>query len=85
MHITKLQRVGGSVMPAVPPVLLEPLNLKVGSTVGVAVENGRLVVEARPKPRYKMAELLAASNYSQLRPPEDQEWIDAPAVGREPL
>jgi len=33
--------------------------------------------------RYTMAELLAASDYSQPQPPEEREWVDAPAVGRE--
>lgn len=30
-----------------------------------------------------MAELLAASDYSQPQPPEERERVDAPAVGRE--
>lgn len=33
--------------------------------------------------RTTMAELLAASDYSQPQPPEEREWVDAPAVGRE--
>jgi antitoxin ChpS len=85
MHTTNLRKAGGSVMLAVPPLLLEPLNLNAGSTVGVSFENGRLLVEARPRPRYAMAELLAAPDYSQSRTPEDREWIDAPAARREPL
>lgn len=32
---------------------------------------------------HTMAELLAASDYSQPQPPEEREWVDAPAVGRE--
>jgi antitoxin ChpS len=85
MHTTNLRKVGGSVMLAVPPVLLNLLQLKAGATVAVAVEDGRLIVEAKPRPRYTMAELLAASDYSQPRTAEEQEWIDAPAVGRELL
>ena len=85
MHTTNLRKVGGSVMLAVPPVLLELLNLQAGATVGVAVENGRLVVEPEPRPRYTMAELLSASDYSLPQPPEEREWVDAPALGREPL
>ena len=30
-----------------------------------------------------MAELLAASDYSQPQTAEEREWVDAPAVGRE--
>jgi antitoxin ChpS len=36
-------------------------------------------------PRYTLADLLAASDYSQPLSDEDREWLDAPAVGRELL
>jgi len=85
MHTTILRKVGGSVMLAVPPAILELLHLQAGTTVGVAVEDGRLVVEPKPRPRYTMAELLAASDYSQPQSPEEREWVGAPAVGRELL
>ncbi len=83
MHTTNLRKVGGSVMLAVPPAYLEQLHLQVGATVGVAVADGCLVVDPRPKPRYTLAELLAASDYSQQQPAEEREWVDAPAVGGE--
>ena len=83
MHTTNLRKVGGSIMLAVPPAILDLLHLKAGATVGVSVDGGRLVVEAQPRPRYTLAELLAASDYSQPQPPEEREWVDAPAVGRE--
>jgi hypothetical protein len=35
------------------------------------------------RPRPKLSELLAASDYSQPRPQEEQEWLDAPPVGGE--
>ena len=44
MHTTNLRKVGGSVMLAVPPALLDLLNLGVGAKVGIGVEDGRLVV-----------------------------------------
>jgi antitoxin ChpS len=84
MHTTHLRKVGGSVMLAVPPAILELLHLQAGATVGVAVEDGRLVVEPKPRPRYTVAELLAASDYSQPPSPEEREWVDAPSMGREP-
>ncbi len=85
MHITNLRKVGGSVMLAVPPALLDLLHLKAGASVGVAVDAGRLVVEASPRPRYTLAELLAASDYSEGPSHEDREWLDAPAIGKEIL
>jgi antitoxin ChpS len=85
MHTTNLRRVGGSIMLAVPPALLDILHLSAGAKVGLAVENGCLVVEPQARPRYTMAELLAASDYSQPQPPSEREWVDAPASGNEPL
>lgn len=83
MHTTNLRKVGGSVMLAVPPAFLDQLHLQAGATVGIAIADGRLVVDPRPKLRYTLAELLAASDYSQQQPAEEREWIDAPAVGGE--
>lgn len=85
MHTTNLRKVGGSIMLAIPPALLDILDLSVGARVGLSVDNGRIVVESKARPRYTMAELLAASDYSEPQPPEEREWVDAPAVGGEPL
>ncbi len=85
MHITNLRKVGGSVMLAVPPAFLDLLQLKAGEAVGVAVEGGRLIIEAAPRPRYTLTELLAASDYSQALRLEEREWVDAPPVGKEIL
>lgn len=85
MHKTHLRKVGGSVMLAVPPAILETLDLSVGSPVGVHVENGCLVVDPSIRPRYSLTELLAASDYPQPQLAEDREWVDAPNVGREIL
>lgn len=83
MFTTNLRKVGGSVMLAVPPAFLDQLRLQAGATVGLVVDHGRLVVEPKPRPRYTLAELLAASDYSQPHSPEEREWVDAPAVGGE--
>lgn len=83
MHITTLRKVGDAMMLAVPSVLLDILDLSAGSSVSIAVDNGRLVVEPARHPRYTMAEMLASSDYSQEQTAEDREWVDAPAVGRE--
>jgi len=83
MHTTNLRKVGGTANMTDPPAILDLLQLQAGATVGVAVTDGRLVVDPRPQPRYTMAELLAASDYSQPQTAEEREWVDAPAVGRE--
>ncbi|SFU32860.1 antitoxin ChpS [Nitrosomonas eutropha] len=85
MHTTNLRKVGGSIMLAVPPALLDVLHLSVGSTVEIAVDNGRLVVEPRIRPHYTLDELLAQCDPSIELTAEDREWLDTPAVGHELL
>jgi antitoxin ChpS len=83
MHTTNLRKVGGSIMLAVPPAILEILQLKAGAKVTMSLSGGRLVVEPQRSPRYTLDELLAASDYSKPQPREEREWVDAPSVGRE--
>ena len=83
MHTTNLRKVGGSVMLAVPPVILDLLHLEVGSTVGLAVDGERLVVDPKIKPRYTLDELLAKCDPNAPLTEEDRVWLDLPAVGRE--
>ncbi len=78
-------------MLAVPPALLNILQLQPGAKVGVAVESGRLIVEARPRPRYTLDELLAQcdpkARRSKIRSKQgskqQQEWLDSKPIGRE--
>ena len=83
MLTTNLRKVGGSVMLAVPPALLDMLNLQPGARVGIAVESGRLVVEPRQRRRYTLDELLAQCDPKAPRTREEQEWLDAKPVGGE--
>lgn len=85
MHTTNLRRVGGSIMLAVPPAFLDQLHLQAGATVSVTVSDGQLMINPKPRLRYTLTELLAASDYSQPQPAEEREWVDAPAVGGELL
>lgn len=85
MYTTHLRKVGGSVMLAVPPALLDLLHLKAGATVSLTVDNGRLVVESQGRPRYTLDELLAACDPAADLGAEDQEWLDAKPIGRELL
>jgi antitoxin ChpS len=83
MHTTNLRKVGGSVMLAVPPALLDVLNLGPGAKVGIAVENGRLIVESQLKPRYQLAELLGRCDIRARRGKQDREWLEDKAIGDE--
>ena len=87
MHTTNLRKVGGSVMLAVPPALLNVLQLQPGARVGIAVESGRLVVEPRQRPRYTLNELLAQrdpkARRSKQGSKQEREWLNSKPVGGE--
>lgn len=83
MHTTNLRKVGGSVMLAVPPALLDILQLRPGAKVGIAVESGRLVVEPNQRRRYTLDQLLAQCNPKVRRAKVEQEWLDSRSVGGE--
>jgi antitoxin ChpS len=83
MHTTNLRKVGGSVMLAVPPALLDVLRLQPGAKVGIAVEGGRLVVDPQPRPRYTLNGLLAQCNPKARRTKEEREWLASKPVGGE--
>jgi len=83
MHRTNLRKVGGSVMLAVPPALLEVLGLQVGTEVGIEIEKGRLIVEPQDRPHYTLEQLLAQCDPKARRNLRDKEWLNDKAVGRE--
>ena len=85
MYTTNLRKVGGSVMLAVPPAILDLLHLQAGATVGLAVDHGRLVVEPTPRPHYSLDELLAQCDESAEISAEDRAWLDNAPAGRELL
>ncbi|MGV1779726.1 AbrB/MazE/SpoVT family DNA-binding domain-containing protein [Agrobacterium vitis] len=82
-HTANLRKVGGSVMVAVPPALLDVLHLRVGATVAMAVDNGRLVIEPQVRPRYTLEELLSQCDESVEVSAEDREWLGSEPVGEE--
>lgn len=85
MYTTNLRKVGGSVMLAVPPAILDLLHLQAGATVGLAVDSGRLVVDPTPRPHYTLDELLAQCDASAEVSEEDRAWLDDKPVGGELL
>lgn len=80
-HTARLRKVGGSVMLAIPPALLDALDLKADASVGMTVKSGKLLVEARA--RYTLDELLSQCSSEVPADPEEREWLDAPTTGRE--
>ncbi|HJQ60573.1 MAG TPA: antitoxin [Vineibacter sp.] len=84
-HTAKLRRVGGSVMLAIPPALLDAVSLAAGRDVAVSVDRGRLVIEPRSRRRYTLDELLAQSRKRTRRSAADRAWLRAASIGRELL
>jgi len=85
MHTTNLRKVGGSIMLAVPPAILDILHLSAGATVGMVVDHGRLVVDPAPRPQYSLEELLAQCDGSAEISTEDRTWLNSQPVGNELL
>ncbi|HEV2989141.1 MAG TPA: antitoxin [Candidatus Angelobacter sp.] len=83
MHTTNLRKVGGSIMLAVPPAVLEILNLRPGAKVTLDVRHGRLVVEPQPRPRYRLDELLKQCNPKAPRRKEERQWLKDKSAGGE--
>ena len=85
MYTTNLRKVGGSVMLAVPPALLDLLRLGAGAKVDIGVEDGRLIVMPRTRPSYSLEELLAQCDETAPVDDADRAWLDARPVGNELL
>lgn len=85
MYTTNLRKVGGSVMLAVPPAILDLLHLQAGAMVGLAVDHGRLVIEPAARPYYSLDELLAKCDASAEVGAEDRAWLDNKPAGNELL
>ena len=84
-HTAILRKVGGSVMIAIPPALLDVANLTAGRQVSVSVEDGKLVIESQRKPKYTLQELLAQCDPHAPMSDEDQAWVSSGPVGAEEI
>jgi antitoxin ChpS len=83
VYTTNLRKVGGSIMLAVPPALLDVLQLRPGAKVGIAIERGRLIVEPRRRPRYILEELLSQCDARAPRTETGRQWTRSKPVGGE--
>jgi antitoxin ChpS len=72
-------------MLAIPPALLDALDLATDRTVELSVDAGRLVVEPENRRRYSLDELLAQCDAKARRPAEDHRWVTGNPTGRELL
>lgn len=77
----KLRKVGGSVMVAIPSLVMDELGLSAGNAVGLEVKSGNLVMKPKVRRRYTLDELLKQAKRARL--PKDRAWAAGKAVGRE--
>jgi antitoxin ChpS len=79
---TKLKKVGGSVMLAIPPALLKMLGVGADSSVDLTLEADALVIRTTARP-LTLDDLIEASGDPLPLSEEDREWLDSPPAGRE--
>ena len=85
MCYTMLKRIGGSIMLAVPPALLETLGIGSRTRVGLTMKNGSILVRPCRKPHYTLADLIAKCDANAVPQSSDETWLSAPPVGKEIL
>lgn len=86
MATVTLRNLGGSVVMTIPRKILDLIHLDAGARVEVSLQNGKLVVEPRTKPRYTLTELLAVCTEENMAlTDEDRAWLEAQPVGKEVL
>lgn len=85
MYTSNLRKVGGSVMLAVPPAILNMMHLQPGATVSLAVESGCLIVNPQLRKQYSLQDLLAQCDTSAPLSSEDRDWTASAPVGEELL
>jgi len=82
---TAIRKLGNSAGIILPAALLRSLKCKVGQTIDIEVEDGRLVVTPKRSKRYTAAELNAQCNPRAPMPDDVVAWERAPVVGSEAL
>ena len=85
MHTTRLRKVGGSVMLAIPQEMLDVLELRAGARVDIGIEKGCLIATRRTRPSYTLDELLAQCDGTAPADHRDRVWHGAKPVGNELL
>jgi antitoxin ChpS len=81
MYKTRLKKVGGSQMLAVPPALIQAMGYQPGAEIEIEIDGDRLVLGA-PRQRKNLSDLLALCSPAEISS-EDQEWLNDGPVGEE--
>lgn len=84
MTITsRLRKVGGSVMVAIPPAVLEMAAFAPGQSVELSAEDNQVILKASRRPKYRLEDLLAQCDPDAPMSQEDLEWNQVQPVGGE--
>lgn len=75
-----LRRSGGSLVMTIPKAFIEQNHLNDGSSVELVLSGNRLTIEAKQKPKYQLADLMAEMP-SDL--PMVEGWDNSQAIGLE--
>ena len=82
---TNLGKVGGSVMLAIPPAILDLMGLRAGSEISLALDGDRLILHKPPKNTYTLEDLLSECDFESTACEEDHLWLSSQPAGREVL
>jgi antitoxin ChpS len=83
MSDATLRAVGGSIMVAIPKPMLDGLGLSANEKVTLHLDGNRLVLEPRPKPKYRLAELLAQCDLEAPAHLDVKLWDELEPQGQE--
>lgn len=78
--LQSLRRAGGSLVMTIPKAFIEQNALFDGSQVELNLAGKTMTVQAMPKRRYKLADLMAEMPDGL---PRVEDWEETPAVGLE--
>jgi antitoxin MazE len=74
-----IQRWGNSLAVRIPKAVARDTRLANGSVVDLTVQEGKVVIEPIPRPKYRLEDLLQGISKKNIHPSVDT----GPAVGRE--
>lgn len=80
IYVTALRAMEDSVMLDLPKAVLESLSLAPDMLISLSVAEGRLVVEPRRRPSYRLSDLVHQCDPSGRLTDEDLAWLEAPAA-----
>ncbi len=83
MLTANLRKVGGSIMVAIPPALLDVTEMHADMEVALTVTDGGIVIRPKKKRRYSLSDLVKQCN--PKAPEGNRDWVDAPMMGDELL